>query len=74
MENPTHDFDEARRVHDDAILVDGQGVTVLLPVAQVVPKAVVRSRVEGLIGIAAASADAISSEALPCRRCRTLTP
>ena len=29
--------DEARRVHDDAILIDGQGVTVLLPVAQTVP-------------------------------------
>ena len=29
--------DGARRVHDDAILIDGQGVTVLLPVAQTVP-------------------------------------
>jgi membrane dipeptidase len=31
---------EARRVHEEAILVDGQGVTVLLPVAQLVPAAV----------------------------------
>ena len=30
----------ARAVHDDAIIIDGQGVTVLLPVAQIVPQAV----------------------------------
>ena len=40
MAGPTHNLEEARRVHDEAILVDGQGVTVLLPVAQVVPAAV----------------------------------
>ena len=38
--NPGHDIDKARRVHEDAILVDGQGVTVLLPVAQVMPEAI----------------------------------
>ena len=37
---PTDIRDDARRTHDDAILVDGQGVTVLLPVAQVVPEAI----------------------------------
>ena len=37
----THDQpDQAHRVHEDAILIDGQGVTVLLPVAQTVPEAV----------------------------------
>ena len=39
MSNATPNPEDARRVHDDAILVDGQGVTVLLPVAQVVPGA-----------------------------------
>ena len=40
MTSPTDIGDEARRIHDDAILIDGQGVTVLLPVAQVVPEAI----------------------------------
>ena len=35
-----HIRDQARRVHEDAILIDGQGVTVLLPVAQTVPEAI----------------------------------
>ena len=37
MTSATPIRDDARRVHDDAILIDGQGVTVLLPVAQTVP-------------------------------------
>ena len=40
MTSSTRNLEEARRVHDDAILVDGQGVTVLLPVAQIVPEAI----------------------------------
>ena len=40
MANQSQVRDAARRVHDDAILIDGQGVTVLLPVAQTVPEAI----------------------------------
>ena len=40
MVNPAQVRDAARKVHDEAILIDGQGVTVLLPVAQTVPEAI----------------------------------
>ena len=40
MTDASHISSAARRVHDEAILVDGQGVTVLLPVAQIVPAAI----------------------------------
>ena len=37
MTSSMHIGEEARKVHEDALLVDGQGVAVLLPVAQTVP-------------------------------------
>ena len=40
MANQPQIRDAARKVHDEAILIDGQGVTVLLPVAQTVPEAI----------------------------------
>ncbi len=40
MTDPAETRDDARRIHEDAILIDGQGVTVLLPVAQIVPEAI----------------------------------
>ena len=40
MTTPADLHDDIRRIHDDAILIDGQGVTVLLPVAQIVPEAI----------------------------------
>ena len=37
MTSPIEPGEDAHRVHEEAILIDGQGVTVLLPVAQTVP-------------------------------------
>ncbi len=38
--NTVTDDNDAGRTHEDAILIDGQGVTVLLPVVQLPPEPV----------------------------------